>query len=437
MGQIIFIGLTISTFVFFGYTCFSILSYFKLTKRNTYPVFNKINERVYLTLLVAFGQSTILRKPFAGLLHAIVYWGFLVITIGTVEMIIDGFTGTNRILGSLGGIYSIITTSGEIFAVAVIFSCIIFLGRRYITKPRRFNAVEMKPASKIDATVILSMILLLMLSLLGMNIGYVLQGGTLGSFPVSNLLASGFTSYNIHTFEMINWWIHISLVYLFLNILPYSKHFHVILAVPNVFLDRIEPKGKLNTMESVTREVKLMMDPNAAFSSESSEPMPTPPGRFGVKDVEDITWKTLMDAYTCTECGRCTEVCPANITGKLLSPRKLFIDARARMKEKGKGLLKEGKEFSDGKSLVGNYITAEELWACTTCGACMQECPVNINHVPFIIDMRRNLVMEESKAPTQLNQMFMNIENNGAPWQFSPSERFNWAQELYMPLNKF
>ena len=430
MSQLIFIILTLLAFGFFLFTVYKIASFFKLTKSYPYPFINQIDKRISHTLLVAFGQSKILKKPIAGLLHALVYWGFLVITVGTVEMIIDGISGSERILGNLGWIYSLITASGEIFAALIIVSCIIFLIRRYIIKPKRFTAPEMKPSSRMDATVILFMILLLMFSLIGMNIGYISKGNLIyGSFPVSNLFAGCFTSCDMHIVEKTNWWIHILLVYIFGNILPYSKHFHVILAVPNVFLDRLGPKGKLNSMESVTKEVKLMMNPDVALAQPADGAQQIVP-RFGVKDIEDVSWKTLLDSYTCTECGRCTAVCPANITGKLLSPRKLYIDARKRMKDKGDKLLNDSG-YSDGKSLIGNYITEEELWACTTCGACMEECPVDINHVPFIIDMRRSLVMEDSKMPSGLTLMMNNIENNGAPWQFPLSDRMKWAEELF------
>ncbi|MCD4665213.1 MAG: (Fe-S)-binding protein, partial [Bacteroidales bacterium] len=221
---------------------------------------------------------------------------------------------------------------------------------------------------------------------------------------------------------------HILLIFLFANILPYSKHFHVFMSVPNVFLSRLEPLGYLYNMPEITKEVKLMMDPNAAFTepAEGEEEVP----RFGVKDVEDITWKNYLDSLTCTECGRCTSVCPANITGKLLSPRKIIMNVRARMKEKGPGLVKEGKTFDDQKALINNYISPEELWACTTCNACAQECPVNINHPSLIVDLRRYLVMEKSAGPGELNATFTNIENNGAPWQFSPEDRMLWAEGL-------
>jgi len=428
-SQLIFIPLTLFAFGFFGYTVFRIAKIFMLTKSENR--FDKIGKRITTTLLVAFGQSKMMKRPLAGLLHAFVYWGFLVITIGSLEMMIDGVAGTERALSFLGIFYDFVIASGEIFAALIIISCIIFLGRRYITKPKRFTAVEMKPSSRADATFILGMILVLMISLLGMNIGYLgsHSDNAVGAFPVSKFFVNYFvTQDNIlcHSIEKTNWWIHITIIYFFLNFLPFSKHFHVISSVPNVFFTRLEPFSKLKNMESVTREVRLMLDPNAVVS-----PAPATIERFGVKDVEDVSWKTLLDSYTCTECGRCTAVCPANTTGKLLSPRKLFIDLRRRMKDKSAGLIASGKEYTDGKSLIGEgYITEEELWACTTCMACIEECPVDIDHVPFILDMRRNLVMEESKIPSGLAAMLSNIENNGAPWQFSPSDRLNWANDI-------
>lgn len=440
ISQIVFTLVLLVSFGVFGYTISRLIKLFKLTRPASRT--DKIGERILTTLLVAFGQSKMMKKPVAGILHAVVWWGFLVITIGTIEMMIDGVAGTTRILSFLGPVYNMITASGEVFAILIIFSCIIFLSRRYITKPKRFIAPEMKPSSRMDATFILAMILLLMFSLIGMNVGYVVETGRqhpenlAGYYPVSQLILSIFPEMgdmHLHVFEAANWWIHILLVLLFLNILPYSKHFHVIMSVPNVFLSRLEPKAKLNNLDSVTREVKLMLNPDTTYSAAPADaPLPS---RFGVKDVEDVTWKMLFDAYTCTECGRCTDVCPANSTGKKLSPRKLYIDLRRRMKDKGNGLLKD-EHYQDGNSLISDtYISAEELWACTTCMACMEACPVNIDHVPFIIEMRRNLVMEESKIPTGLAMMMSNIENNGAPWQFSPADRFNWAQQVEMKVH--
>jgi Fe-S oxidoreductase/nitrate reductase gamma subunit len=437
LKQIIFIVFALAAFGLFGYTVRTILSRFKLTKqKDHFDRSGNIGKRISTTLLVAFGQSKMFKRPVAGILHALVWWGFLVITIGTVEMILDGFLGTDRILGILGGFYDFVTASGEIFAGIIIISCIIFLFRRYVTKPARFTAREMKPKSRMDATFILSMILLLMFSLLGMNLGYVElnqnQDHFVGYYPISQALTAMTASWSensLHLFEQTNWWIHIGLVLTFLNILPYSKHFHVFMAVPNVYFSRLTPAGQLHNMPEITKEVRSFMDldPPSDTPEEESEVK-----RFGVKDVEDITWKNLMDSYTCTECGRCTASCPANITGKLLSPRKLYIDLRARMTEKAPHLI-ENPQYSDGKALVGDWITEEELWACTTCGACMEECPVDIEHVPFIVDMRRYLVLEESKAPESLNIMFNNIQNNGAPWAMSSSARFDWAEGLEIP----
>jgi heterodisulfide reductase subunit C len=295
----------------------------------------------------------------------------------------------------------------------------------------------MKKISHLDANIALTIILLLMLSLLGMNSAYYshisLIGGTIeGVYPVSKYLSvifSGLSESGLHTQHEIYWWSHILLIFLFANMLPYSKHFHVFMSVPNVFLSRLEPLGKLTNMDNVTREVKLMMDPNAAFAAPAAD---APIERFGVKDAEDASWKNYFDSLACTECGRCTSVCPANITGKKLSPRKIIMDLRARMKEKGPKLIKNGKDFTDNKSLIRDYISEEELWACTTCNACAMECPININHPTLIIDMRRYLVMEEGSAPGEIKAMFSNIENNGAPWQYSTEDRLLWAEDLEM-----
>jgi heterodisulfide reductase subunit C len=227
------------------------------------------------------------------------------------------------------------------------------------------------------------------------------------------------------------WWAHILLIFFFANYLPYSKHFHVFMSVPNVFLSRLEPLGKLPNMDNVTREVKLMMDPSTAFAA---APAGTPIERFGVKDAEDASWKNYFDSLSCTECGRCTSVCPANITGKKLSPRKIMMDLRARMKEKGPLMVKNGRDFSDSRSLLRDFVSEEELWACTTCNACAKECPININHPTLIVDMRRYLVMEEASAPGELKAVFNNIENNGAPWQYSAEDRLNWAKDLEMAI---
>jgi len=421
---LIFMALSLGLFTF---TVFRLISFFKLTK-TAFPI-DRISERLGILALVAFGQSKILRRPMIGLMHALVYWGFLVITVGSMEMIIDGLTGKERVLSFMGPVYSFITTSGDLFAAFIIFACFAFLIRRHVMRVKRFSGVEMTAKSSADATMALSMIIILMVSLIGMNAGYLAVYGpdAAGYYPVAKYLAPMIAPENAHFVHEANWWIHIATIFVFMNILPYSKHFHIFMSMPNVFLTNLKPMTQLANMESVTREVKLMMDPNTAFAP-PAEDVP-PPERFGVKDVEDVTWKNYTDALTCTECGRCTSVCPANITGKLLSPRKIMIDVRKRMSVKGPGLAKDSN-YTDEKSLVGDYISTEELWACTTCNACVQECPVNIDHVSLIVDMRRNLVMEESNAPAELVQMFANIENNGSPWQFSPDDRMNWADGI-------
>jgi heterodisulfide reductase subunit C len=326
---------------------------------------------------------------------------------------------------------------GDVFAGLIIAAAVIFLVRRYITRPQRFTAPEMKPSSRKDATRVLVLTMLLMISLLAMNVGYLLEKGAAaeGIYPVSSALSGLFAGMgmdSIHLLHEAGWWVHILLVLLFLNFLPYSKHFHVMLSLPNVFFRNLRNPGGLKNNAAITREVKVMMDPNAdPYAAPAEGGTVEAIGRFGVKDLQDLSWKTLMDAYTCTECGRCTSVCPANTTGKMLSPRKLYIDVRQRMKTIGPELVKN-PEYSDGKSLF-DFITPEEIWGCTTCGACMQECPVEISHVPLIVEMRQYLVMEESKAPAALSMMLSNIQNNGAPWAMSASSRFDWANDLEMP----
>jgi len=430
--QIIFLITLLITLGVFGWTTRRIYSYIKLTK--PFPI-KDYGKRFALMMKVAIGQSKIFRFPFVGILHALVFWGFLVILIGSIEMVFDGLFGTDRVLNFLGGLYNIITASGDVFAFIIAIAILIFLFRRIFMHVKRFSGVEMEHKSHHDANIALTIILLLMLSLLGMNTYYLVLHSehSVGCFPVSYLLSQYIVGgNNVYYWHEFYWWAHILLIFLFANILPYSKHFHVFMSVPNVFLSRLEPLGYLYNMPDITNEVKLMMDPNAAFSepAEGGEEV----SRFGVKDVEDVTWKNYLDSLTCTECGRCTSVCPANITGKKLSPRKIIMDVRARMKEKGPGLVKQGKDFDDQKALINDYISPEELWACTTCNACAQECPVNINHPSLIVDLRRYLVMEESAGPGELNATFTNIENNGAPWQFSPEDRMLWAEGFEVPI---
>ena len=433
--QIVFAIALLVTLGVFTFTTLRIISFFKLTKK-AFPV-RDFGKRFGVMMEVAFGQTKIFRLPILGFLHALVFWGFCVILIGSIEMVIDGLFGIEKSLKFLGVLYDIIMASGDIFALLIAISIAVFLFRRVFLHVKRFEGIEMKKISHLDANVALSIILLLMLSLLGMNSAYVahtsLIGGTIeGVYPVSKYLSAIFSGLSAESTLVqyeIYWWMHILLIFIFANMLPYSKHFHVFMSVPNVFLSRLEPLGKLPNMDNVTREVKLMMDPNAAFAAPAAD---APIERFGVKDCEDASWKNYFDSLACTECGRCTAVCPANITGKKLSPRKIIMDLRARMKEKGPMLVKNGKDYTDNKSLIRDYISEEELWACTTCNACAKECPININHPTLIIDMRRYLVMEEGSAPGEIKAMFSNIENNGAPWQYSAEDRLLWAADLEM-----
>ncbi|QEC78026.1 (Fe-S)-binding protein [Mucilaginibacter ginsenosidivorax] len=380
---------------------------------------------------VALGQTKMVKRPVAAIMHFVIYVGFVIINLEVLEIMIDGIFGSHRIFSApLGGLYNLLIGGFEVLAVLVLVACIVFLSRRNIVHLKRFSGTEMTKWPKSDANYILCIEILLMTAFLTMNAAdYKLQllhfehYIKAGSFPVSSLIAPILpdSTASLAMLERGCWWFHIIGILAFLNYLPYSKHFHILLAFPNVYYSNLNPKGKFTNMASVTNEVKAMLDPS--FVPENTGE----PARFGVKDVTDLTWKNLMEAYTCTECGRCTSVCPANITGKLLSPRKIMMDTRDRLTEVGNNLDKHGKDHNDGKSLLDNYITREELWACTTCNACAEACPVNINPLEIIVEMRRYVMMEESQAPASLNNMFSNVENNGAPWKYSQADRLNWA----------
>lgn len=425
-NQYIFIACLVATLGIFAYSAFRLFRFYKLTRPYHFGHWGK---RFMVMMEVAFFQTKIFRRPVIGLLHALVFWGFCVICIGSVEMVIDGVAGTERILSNLGWLYDVITASGDVFALLVLIAIVVFIFRRLFMHIRRFEGPEMVKKTHTDAIIALSMILLLMVSLLGLNTFYLtsVQGEPVGTYPVSRVLAGLIGSGEEDAdFMSMFWWMHILLIFIFANILPYSKHFHVFMSIPNVLLSRLEPLGKLPIMENVLKEVQLMMNPDTAFAGAPEGEQP--PMRFGVKDVEDVNHKNFLDSLSCTQCGRCTSVCPANITGKQLSPRKVFMNLRQRMNEKGPHLIKEGMAYDDQKALVNDYLTKEELWACTTCNACAKECPVNINHPTLIVDMRRYLVMEEGNAPAGIKSIFANIENNGAPWQFSPEDRLKWAE---------
>jgi len=380
--------------------------------------------------LVALGQSKMVKRPVAGILHIFIYVGFVLINVEVLEIVIDGIAGTHRVLSFIGPIYDIAIGFFEILAFAVLLGCVVFLFRRHVLKIPRLNSKDLDGWPQRDATIILVAEIVLMAALLKMNaMDLVLQDRghahylAAGSFPISQYLLPFFESFSDTTlvvWERSMWWFHIIGIFVFMNYLPYSKHWHVIMSFPNVWYTPLKPQGEFANIESVTTEVQLMMDPSA-LPPEGYEP----PAGFGAKDVKDLSWKNLMDAYSCTECGRCTSVCPANITGKLLSPRKVMMATRDRLEEVGANIDANKEDDKD----LHTYISAEELWACTTCNACVEACPVNINPVDIIMQMRQYQVMEKSAAPSSLNGMFTNLENNGAPWQFNQMDKGNWAKE--------
>jgi heterodisulfide reductase subunit C len=391
-------------------------------------------ERWKTMILVAFGQKKMFSRPIPALLHLVIYASFVITQIELIEIFADGLTGEHRLFkNALGGFYTFIISFIEVLSLLTFVVTIAFLARRNLLKLPRFTMSELKGWPMKDANLILIFEIILLSCIFTMNgADEVLQAKSYG-FAVSQylgpILFGGIKSIEtLHLLEQIGWWGHIFMVFVFLNYLPYSKHLHILLAFPNTYFSNLENKGRFTNMESVTNEVKLMLDPNADPYAAPAETGDVPQ-RFGAKDVTDLTWKNLLDAYSCTECGRCTSSCPANITGKKLSPRKIMMDTRDRLVEVGEGLRKNGKDYQDGKSLLGDYISEEEVWACTSCNACVQECPVNIDPLSIIVDLRRYLVMEESKMPIELTGMLTNIENNGAPWQFSPTDRLNWANE--------
>jgi len=396
-------------------------------------------ERWGNVVRIALGQSKMVVRPFAGFLHIIVYVGFIVINIEVLEIIIDGIFGTHRIFAFLGPVYDILIASFEILALLVLVGVILFWTRRNVSKLKRFWAREMTSWPKNDANYILYFEMVLMILFLTMNAADLnLQKlgaehyTQAGFFPVSGFIAPFFESFSEGTLVIIErtaWWLHIIGILVFLNYLYFSKHLHIILAFPNVYLGKVVPKGKFKNNEAVTSEVKLMMDPNADPFAAPAEGAATEPAKFGASDVMDLSQTQLLNAYTCTECGRCTSECPANITGKKLSPRKIMMDTRDRLQEVSKNIDKNGEFKEDGKQLLGDYILKEELWACTTCNACVEACPVSIDPLSIIMDMRQYLVMEQSAAPMELNNAMTNIENNGAPWPYNQMDRLKWKEE--------
>ncbi|WP_103865167.1 (Fe-S)-binding protein [Aquimarina sp. I32.4] len=398
-------------------------------------------ERFKNMAMIALGQSKMVRRPVAGILHIVVYLGFIIINIEVLEIIIDGIFGTHRIFSFLGGVYDFLIGSFEILAFLVLVGVILFWIRRNVIRIKRFWNPEMKGWAKNDGNLILYFEMVLMTLFLVMNATDIqLQelGANhyikAGSYPISQFIAPLFSSMSetsLIVLERSAWWLHIIGILVFLNYLYFSKHLHILLAFPNTYYGDLKPKGELNNLEAVTNEVMLMMDPNAdPFAAPADEGQEEgEPEKFGASDVTDLNWAQLLNAYTCTECGRCTSECPANQTGKKLSPRKIMMDTRDRLKEVGDNIDKNGSFVDDGKQLLNDYITQEELWACTSCNACVEACPISISPLSIIIDMRRYLVMEQSSAPTDLNNMMSNIENNGAPWPFNQMDRLNWKDE--------
>lgn len=386
---------------------------------------------------IALGQTKMVVRPIAGALHVIVYVGFVIINIEVLEIIIDGIFGTHRIGLKLlnESIYGFLIGSFEILAVLVLVSVGIFWIRRNVIKIKRFLSAEMKGWPKSDGNIILYFEVVLMCLFLVMNATDTsfqnLEAGNIISQYIAPLF-SGLSENSIHIVERSAWWLHIVGILCFLNYLYYSKHLHILLAFPNTYFGNLKPKGQFKNLDAVTQEVKLMMDPSADPFAAPSEGATddAEPEKFGASDVTDLSWVQLLNAYTCTECGRCTSECPANQTGKKLSPRKIMMDTRDRLEEVGKNIdANKGEFVPDGKQLLGDYITNEELWACTSCNACVEACPVSIDPLSIIMDMRQYLVMEQSAAPSDLNNMMGNIENNGAPWPFNQMDRLNWKEE--------
>ena len=395
-------------------------------------------ERWTNVFRIALGQSKMVVRPIAGILHVVVYVGFVIINIEVLEIIIDGLFGTHRIFSGLGTFYNILIASFELLAFLVLVSVIIFWIRRNIKRIKRFLSPEMKGWPKNDANIILYFEMVLMSLFLIMNATdkqLQILGAEhyikAGSFPISSFLLPLFENLSqssLIILERSAWWLHITGIFIFLNYLYFSKHLHILLAFPNVYYGSVSPKGKFKNLASVTNEVKLMMDPTADPFAAPAEGVSVP-AKFGASDVLDLSRTQLLNAYTCTECGRCTSNCPASQTGKKLSPRKIMMDTRDRLEEIGKNIDTNGVFIPDNKQLLGDYITKEELWACTTCNACVEACPVSIDPLSIIMDMRQYLVMEQSAAPNELNVAMTNIENNGAPWPYNQMDRLNWKSE--------
>lgn len=439
ISSIIFIVLTVSASTYFFVNAKKIRRNILLGK--DVEINDNKSERLKTMLLVAFGQKKMFSRPIPAILHFFLYAAFVITQIELIEIVFDGITGHHRAFrASLGGFYTFMVSFIEILSVLAFIGTVAFLARRNLLKVPRLVKSELNGWPKLDANIILIMEITLICFIFMMNgadeVLYSrgqshaenLGDGSLGlsiSSHLGPLIYGGMPNAGLHVIERIGWWGHIIMVFGFLNYLPFSKHLHILLAFPNTYYSNLKAKGRFNNLFEVTDVVKPNFDPSYQPVLDPNEPV-----KFGVKDVQDLTWKQLLDAYSCTECGRCTSSCPQNITGKKLSPRKIMMDTRDRLVEVGKNIdANKGTFVDDGKSLLGDYITSEEIWACNTCNACVQECPVNIDPLSIIVGLRQQLVLEQSSAPNELNGMFSNLENNGAPWQFSPADRANWINE--------
>ncbi|HZH88299.1 MAG TPA: 4Fe-4S dicluster domain-containing protein [Chitinophagaceae bacterium] len=439
LSQILFLILTIVALGLFSKKAKDIWRNINLGKKKTFE--GPKSKRWKNVLLLAFGQKKMFQRPIPAILHLFVYVGFVVINIEMLEIVLDGILGTHRLFSSsLGSAYAVLINAFEILAFLVLAACVVFIIRRVILRIPRLVQGELKGWPKQDALIILVTEIVLMACFLIMNAAdFQLQQlnaegyPSVGSFIVSGSftgLLEGMSMESLILLERSAWWIHIVGVFAFLNYLPYSKHLHIILGFPNAYYARLEPMGELDNMENIQKEVLYMMEPDKMPTDAAPE---DEMAKFGAKDVMDLSWTNLMDAYACTECGRCTDVCPANMTGKALSPRKIMMDTRDRLEEVGRNINQNKAFEDDGKSLLNDYITEEELRACTTCNACVQACPVSIEPLDIIMQLRRYLIMEASSAPQEWNAMFSNIENNMAPWQFSPEDRDKWTEDLNTP----
>ena len=439
--QILFTGISILAIWLFARKVKEIRRNIKLGRDEDFS--NNPGQRWRNVLLLALGQKKMFRNPLVAVMHFFIYAGFIIINIEVLEIFLDGIFGTHRLFAEpLKGLYSFLINAFEVLALLVLLACAIFLIRRNIIKLKRFISHDLDGWPRSDANYILIIEIILMALFLTLNASDTLlqtkgiehyAANPTGNFILSQYLhpvLNGIGNEGVQTIERSCWWLHITGIFAFLNYLPYSKHLHIVLAFPNAYYTRLELMGKMDNMESVQKEVLYAMKPELAPSGAGMQNLAPQPQKFGAKDIKDLSWKNLMDAYSCTECGRCSAACPATQTGKLLSPRKIMMDTRDRIEEVGRNINKNREFKDDGRALLHDYISVEELRACTTCNACVQECPVSISPLDIILQLRRYLVMEESNSPQEWTAMFSNVENNFAPWKFSPDERDKWAEEI-------